>query len=238
VKRVGVDLPKEEIDKLFADVREALETLEASLPRSVDGFALSDKTKVPFKVLWFREAAFWRMTQLSRSAFDCFEQRKLASAILLVRASMETCAAIWYLRQALERSIETQTISDADQRVVQLLMGSRVDPNLREAVNVLKCVDSVEKTIPGFRHQYDWLSEFAHPNWAGTVLLFSKREDGGIANFGENMRQEESVLSSGLHNLAGALDVFRVAYERVGALMPDFIPLSEANLQAEADDAG
>jgi hypothetical protein len=193
-----VDLRKEDIDELFEDVRDALATLEANLPKSVDGLALSDKTKVPFKAMWFRESLCWRMAQLSRSAFGCFEKKKLASAILLARAAMETSAALWYLRKVMEGSIETQTIGEADQRLMQLLMGSKSDTDiLPEAVNVLKCVDSVDKKIPGFRHQYDRLSEFAHPNWAGTALLFSKREEGGIANFGENMRSERLCSLAG-----------------------------------------
>ena len=43
------------------------------------------------------------MAQLSRSAVESFEKRKLASAILLTRASMETSAALWYFRDILER---------------------------------------------------------------------------------------------------------------------------------------
>ena len=58
-----MDLRKEDIDELFEDVRDALATLEASLPKSVDGLALSDKTKVPFKAMWFRESLCWRMAQ-------------------------------------------------------------------------------------------------------------------------------------------------------------------------------
>ena len=233
-----MDSRKEDIDKLFEDVRDTLANLEANLPTIVDGFALSNKTKRPFKAMWFRESACWRIAQLSRSSFECFEKRKLASAVLLARACMETSASLWYLRQVLERSIEAQTIGEADQRIMQLLMGSKVDPNLEKAVNVLTCIDSVDRTIPGFRHQYDHLSEFAHPNWAGTVLLFSKREEGGIANFGENMRSEESVLVAGLHNLAGALDVFELSYNRVGELLPDFVRLCEADPPVEDDVGG
>ena len=114
------------------------------------------------------------MAQLSRSALECLEKKKLASAILLARASMETSAALWYFREILERSTEVQAISETDQRLVQLLMGSKIDSDiLPKAENVLNFVDRVDKKIPGFRHQYERLSEFAHPNWSGTALLFS-----------------------------------------------------------------
>ena len=167
-------MPKENMDELFQDVRSRLAALETSLPNSVDGFALSAMTKVPFKAVWFRESLCWRMAQLSRSALECLEKKKLASAILLARASMETSAALWYFREILERSTEVQAISETDQRLVQLLMGSKIDSDiLPKAENVLNFVDRVDKKIPGFRHQYERLSEFAHPNWSGTALLFS-----------------------------------------------------------------
>ncbi len=147
---------------------------------------------------------------------------------------METSAALWYFREILERSTEVQAISETDQRLVQLLMGSKIDSDiLPKAENVLNFVDRVDKKIPGFRHQYERLSEFAHPNWSGTALLFSKREDGGIANFGENMRSEENALLLGLHNLTVALDVFQLSYDGVGELMPEFVRLCEAKCEDE-----
>jgi hypothetical protein len=79
--------------------------------------------------------------------------------------------------------------------------------------------------------KYERLSEFAHPNWSGTALLFSKREEDGIANFGENMRTEENVLLLGLHNLTVALDVFQLTYDGVGELMPEVVRMCEANVK-------
>ena len=133
---------------------------------------------------------------------------------------------------------EVQAISEIDQQLVKLLMGSRIDTDIfPPAENVMKFVDRVDEKIPGFRQQYDRLSEFAHPNWSGTALLFSKREEGGIANFGENMRSEENVILLGLHDLVVVLDVFQLSYDRVGELMPEFVRLCEAS-NVKMKDAG
>jgi hypothetical protein len=43
---------------------------------------------------------------------------------------METSAALWYLRKIMEGSVETQTIGEADQRLMQLLMGSKSDTDI------------------------------------------------------------------------------------------------------------
>jgi hypothetical protein len=54
-------------------------------------------SKLPFKVLGYREALAWRMAELGRAAIEEFEKDKLAAAIVLTRAAVETSAALWYL---------------------------------------------------------------------------------------------------------------------------------------------
>jgi len=216
---------------LLAEAREQLRQLEAALPDGVDGYGLSQRCKLPFKVLWYREAMFWRTVQLGKSALENFDKDKLVSAILLTRATVETCAALWFLSVKLKASIESRAAASIDPDLMRLLMGSKVDQDiLPPPVNVLSFVDRVEKDIPGFRRHYDRLSEFAHPNWAGTAYVFSKPEPGsGIARFGEQIRGAENVRTIGLSNLTLALMVFRMSYEPIGDLMPDFIRLCEQN---------
>ena len=108
-------------------------------------------------------------------------------------------------------------------------MGSKADTEMPpSAINVLNFVDLIDEDIPGFRHQYDRLSEFAHPNWAGTAFLFSKIDySTAIAEFGENTRGTESTRRIGLANLSAALAIFEVSYNRITDLMLDFVQLCE-----------
>ena len=139
------DTPTETTETLLTEVHARLHLLGAAGPKSLDGFAISSKSKLPFKALLYREA-------------------------LLLRAVH----------------------------------------------------------IPGFRHQYDRLSEFAHPNWAGTTFLFSKIDySTGITDFGENIRGTESTRRIGLANLSVALAMFEVSYNHITDLMPDFVQLCE-----------
>jgi len=84
---------EESVEDLMAEIRGRVEALEGSLPRRVDPMAVSPTAKLPFKALSYREALIWRMVELSRTAFTSFETDKLAAAILLTRAAVETSAA-------------------------------------------------------------------------------------------------------------------------------------------------
>jgi hypothetical protein len=114
-------------------------------------------------------------------------------------------------------AIESKSAAEIRGQLMSLLMGSRTDtPPMPQALNVLKFVDHVEQVVPGFRQRYERLSEFAHPNWAGTVLLFSKFEKlGTVAEFGEAVRSADSVKLIALGNLSGALILFEGSYDLI-----------------------
>ena len=63
-------------------------------------------------------------------------------------------------------------------KVEKLLMGSKMpgEEELPGPINILTLVDQLDKRIGGgVRHAYDFMSEFAHPNWSGVRGLFSRR---------------------------------------------------------------
>jgi hypothetical protein len=129
----------------------------------------------------------------------------------------------------LRTTVESKALGDIDDYLMKLLMGSRTDLDVMpQALSVLTFVDHVEKSIEGFRHQYDQLSEFAHPNWAGTALLFSKIDRSrAVVDFGENLRCADNARAIGVSNLSLALAMFEVSYNRITDLMPAFISVCE-----------
>ncbi len=210
----------------MAEIRGRLEILDASLPRRVDAM-VSPGSKLPFKTLIYREALAWRMAELSHGAFENFENNRLALAILETRATVETSAALWYLHAKLDATLESGAVGDIDEVLMKLSMGSRTDVDiLPQAINVLKFIDCVEKDVKGFRQQYDRLCEFAHPNWAGTALLYSKNDHAKLwTDFGANIRGIDGPKQIGVTNLSVALMFFELSYNLVADVMPDFIKL-------------
>jgi hypothetical protein len=225
---------KETASPLMNEIRERLQTLEAKLAKRLDAMAVSRTTKVPWKALLLREVLSWRMADLARGAFENFEKERLASAIVLTRAAVETSAALWYLCGKVAAAIDAKTVGDIDDYLMRLMMGSKTESAMPQALNVLGFVDHVEKEVEGFRHQYDVLSEYAHPNWAGTSLLFLKHnEETRVTDFGANIRTENSK-SIGVLNLSITLAMFQRSYNRLADLIPAFTALCESQFGKHA----
>lgn len=216
----------ESLEELMTEIGGRVEQLEKSLPRRVDA-VVSPDSELPFKALLYREALIWRMAELARGAMENFEKDRLALAILETRAAVETSAALWYLHAKLDATFTAGTVGDVDDFLMKLAMGSRTDTDIMpQAISVLTFVDRVEKDAEGFRHQYDRLSEFAHPNWAGTALLYSKPDPPNLwTDFGANIRGVDGPKHVGVINLSVALMFFERSYNRIADLMPAFIEL-------------
>jgi hypothetical protein len=223
--------------------------LESSLPKRIDAIGASPTSKLPFKVLLYRETLIWRMAELSRASFQSFERDGLVSAIVLARAAVETSAALWSLCAKVADAVESDAINEIDEYLMKLVAGmatgapetdtSTNDVTLPRPVKVGAFLNQVEKDIKGFSHQYGVLSEYAHPNWAGTVLLYAKHDaENQFTDFGQNLRKEESTKRIGACNLTVALAIFENAYNRVTDLIPTFTRLCERCLKESQDKAG
>lgn len=229
----------ETIEVLITEIRQAVELLESNLPKQVDGFALSQKSKLPWKVVLYREALTWRFAELARNAFEDLTDEKLVSAIVLTRAAVEVSAALWYLCAKVSAAVDAGTVGDIDDYLMKLVMGTATGwPEnsqgdalaLPRPVSIGTFLKHVEKDIEGYGHQYGVLSEYAHPNWAGTVLLFSSTNtQTAVTDLGQNIRKGENAKAIGVVNLSVALRMFHARYNDVGGLLPAFITLCEKN---------
>lgn len=222
------------------EIRGRLELLESSLPKRVDAMAVSPTSKLPFKVLLYREPLIWRMVELGRAAFENFERDRLVAAIVLVRAAVETSAALWDLCAKVGTAVESDSVGDIDAYLMKLVAGtatgapdaSTTDITLPRPVKVRAFLKQADKDIEGFSHQYGILSEYAHPNWAGTALLYSKTDKGNlVTDLGQNIRQAENTKRVGVINLSVALAMFETSYNRIADLIPAFTKLCESHLK-------
>jgi cation transport protein ChaC len=211
---------------LLVEIRDGIKLLESYLARRIDGYTLSPESKLPMKAMVYREVLAWRMAELSSSALENLEKENLASSIILIRSAIETTAGLWYLGAKLDDAVTRQLQGDIDEYLMKLLMGHRLASEFPQAINVLTFVDRVNKDIEGFREQYDNLSEFVHPNWAGTSLLYSKPDLTNLwTDFGKNIRSLNNIKQVGALNLSVALKTFERTYNEVAELMPAFILL-------------
>lgn len=220
------------------EIRLRLKSFESNLPKNLDAFALSPDSKLPAKVLRYRESLIWRITEVGWSAFHEFEENKLVAGIILTRAVVETSAALWYLRSKVDDAIKSNEIGDIDTHLMKLNVGiATVPPKPDEGdwprpVKIGKFLKEVEKEMEGFSDHYGVLSEFAHPNWAGTVSLYSKFHPENLTiEFGQYARGREHTKELGVSSLHAALGFFEVTYNNLTDSMPAFVELCQRHLK-------
>jgi hypothetical protein len=224
------------------EIRRTLATFDSHLPKHLDAFALSPDSKLPAKVLRYRESLIWRIVEVGWAAFHEFEGNRLVSGIVLTRAAVETSAALWFLRTKVDDAIKSNQIGNIDTYLVKLNVGIATAPPKPEEgefprpVKIGKFLEQVEKVIEGFSDHYGVLSEFAHPNWAGTVSLYSKFHPENLTiEFGQNIRGGDHAKQLGVNSLHAALRFFEVTYNNLTDSMPAFVELCQRHLKEQKE---
>ena len=114
---------KPSVATLMEEIRHRLKVFESNLPKHLDAFALCRDSKLPAKVLRYRESLVWRVAELGRAALHEFEENRLVAGIVLTRAVAETSAALWYLRSKVDDAIKSNEVGDIDTYLVKLECG-------------------------------------------------------------------------------------------------------------------
>lgn len=204
--------------------------LSASLPFGADPLAFKSlASKSPYAALCYREAQFYRAEEFARTACSLFEKRDAVAAVSAVRSFTESVAAIWYLYGITKAQVEQGVEPDKyHKKIVRLLVGHRSQPDFPDAVNVLNFIDAVEKRIPGFRHSYDRMSEFAHPNWSGALGMYGRRDPESLITYFERQTERiEDALEVAVNNFIGSCELLLHCYNEIAELLEKDLVLVE-----------
>jgi hypothetical protein len=218
---------------MLAEARTRLTGIQTNLPYEIPAAGVSTTAKIPFTALCCREGLIWRAEELGRSACDSFEKEDAVAGVLLTRAFFETAAALWHLKETIERQLDKGIEADLEAQIQRVILGHRSEASLPEAFNVLTFIDRLARAFPLARKKYDEMSEYAHPNWMGTAFPFSVIDkDAFVVTFGRGLRGGDHHAQLGLSCLIGGLHVAEVAYNGIADLMPRFIKACEGHLSS------
>ena len=160
---------------------------------------LTLESKLPFKALVLREVLAHRFADLGRSAAELLSHGRVVSSATLTRAAMETLARVAELSDRTQQFLLSKDVEQLDEYLMASLFGSRNDPNLPQARNILGSIDRMEKKIAGYRTSYDNLCEFAHPNWSCAMGVFAETDrENFTISFESADRREMAVRPVGL----------------------------------------
>ena len=112
---------------------------------------------------------------------------------------------------------------------MKALFGAKDGRGPAEAVNILTAINHVNKEVENFKNIYDSLSEFAHPNWSGVSGSYSKIDKENIwLDLGIEVREVPLII--GLLPLVGTLEFFKIYYNKMVDVLPDFIKICEDDI--------
>ena len=170
----------------------------------------------------FQNGLAWRSEELARSALHLMNTGESIAALCLMRAMTETAAACWYVNVTMTEQINNIDPADeAHLKTLRLVMGAKAWDDVPQAVNVLTFLKHAEKTFPGIEKNYALMSEFAHPNWAGTMALYSRRDEPTSTIF-ERGARTTGERTNGMHVFLASLTLFLAAQEEITKQRTDF----------------
>jgi hypothetical protein len=186
----------------------------------------------PFRAVVVREACLHRIAEISESAYEAFSKDNLVVALILSRAVMETEALFWGFVNELEGALKSGNIEKIRKFLTGCLIGVK-SPQIKllkspenvdliiDPINILTFIDKMKKKITHYRLHYDSLSEFSHPNAAGTVDSYvSLDHEARVARLGKN--RAKLVPELALPQLIGSLTMFLDVYDNSAKLLEQF----------------
>jgi hypothetical protein len=226
----------ETCDELFSQAKKHVEVLRQSLISRIDPLQISTIAKVPYKALEIRETLAYRAADIGQAIVRTYEADLFVSSVILCRALQETLALLWYVNRACKRALENDSDTGLDETLMRVMVGFRDkgqgQENFPDAVNILTCIDRVERELEGFRKSYDQLSEYAHPNWSGVSGLFTQTDHENIlVDLGSYISGKENIKLKISVSFATNLELLAMIYHQFADFLPELVQLCEREIE-------
>ncbi len=215
--------------------REKAADIKSGLMPEIVGTQFSKTAKLPFTVASYQALLLYRASELAEVACDLYAASKIVSALTITRSLMEVTAKIFVLHLQVSKIIDKNCVGDERQSVLKDLIGTRIEELLKDKTdihksrNIVSDLKRVDKEHPTFMQQYDWLSDFAHPNFMGVFHPYGKlHPETNTLQLSQKMDEATGLL--GLLYLRNAEIMFCGYYDKLILLYPSFNAICEVDV--------
>ena len=110
-----------------------------------------------------------------------YKSNNFIGSAVCARSAQEAISVLWFINVQLEKLYKTKNLSTFLNKMKRLAFGFSKDEEFPEKLNILDCIDSVDKSADiGFRRNYNILSDYAHPNYSGTIGTYAKTDKNSL----------------------------------------------------------
>ena len=212
-EEIGADWEKV---RLINEEMDTLEYLREKKIGFVGGPASTKGERLANQVELYSQGALSRIMSVSRGAISNWQSRNTIASYLCARATIETAAALWDFCEQIANYMLKKDYGETQRFIFKRMLGGKIltkgNPDF-DGVNILTILARYDKSHPGIGEHYKLLSEFCHPNFAGTYDLFARREIGGDVIFGDEFYNNLEGFSQMMGALTTILDVKASLYK-------------------------
>lgn len=195
------DRLSEEDAQFLVNVNASLDRLSGLRELEIHVSGKFARSRVAWKLAIYQHVLLHRLVALTDGAAVAWNARCTLSAMLSVRALMETLAVMAEFERKVTRLLEDENIGGLDALAQNGIFASRDaeitknNPEIK-TVNVLTYINKFDETIAGFRDHYDRLSERCHPNSLGHNFMFAElnHSDGTVRFYDERERERNTQM--------------------------------------------
>jgi len=138
------------------------------------------RANLKWKVEMFVSSFVCRALSLASGTCLSWNKGNGLASIILSRAIMETAAVAWRIEKEINKDLQKKDPKSIDLTLTTQTLGRKVYTDGETPLTPTHILDSIrkmDKTFAGFLRSYEVLSEFAHPNFYGTMNSFVGVED-------------------------------------------------------------
>jgi hypothetical protein len=187
------------------DVRrfnQVLRRLDKMCAKSVVAEGQFATSKLAWKAAVLQQVLLYRCVGLGSGCAKMWNFGNVLCSVLAARALLETISLTLDFEANLQKYVANSDFGKIDTLIKLHTFSTRSESMLADlpelkAENVLNYVDRLEKTVPGIRGHYAFLSEWCHPNSAGHYFSFASLDTAtGTVSFSDRKLHGKDLLNA------------------------------------------
>jgi len=218
------------------------------------------KPSVTFNFSVYLQVVLNRILELSESIIICMGDSNLASSFILLRALDENASTLFDANLRLAKLIEENDFQQVYELITNLQYGTRLPDILKKHIEkqvntesdtyyteekikeiytsqqILTVMDRVSKTLPDHRETYEYLCEYAHPNYDGLMGLYCEWKDKLTVNISKVNNLNEENIKKIFFSFRLFLTMFVDSYDSILKSLPAITKLAIDDLKSKGED--